>query len=171
LTEQVVLRDLTSSDAEAFRDVRLRALKNHPQSFAAAYEDEKDFPLEKTAEFLNQPSPDRFILGALVDDALVGIVGGNRDAPKKAGHKAHIGGMYVLPEARGQGIGRLMLVEAIRRLRAMDGIEDIILAVTVGNDSAHALYASMGFERSYIDPRYFKIDGVYYDVEWMCLRV
>lgn len=78
--------------------------------------------------------------------------------------------MY-LPEARGKGAGRLLLVETVSRLRAIDGIEDIILAVTVGNDSARALYTSAGFERSYIEPRYFKIDGCYYDIEWMCLRV
>jgi ribosomal protein S18 acetylase RimI-like enzyme len=166
-----IVRDLTGNDAADFREIRLRSLQEHPEAFGSAYEDEKDFPLEQTAENLNRPTTDRFILGAFVNGELIGIVGGYRDSLRKCRHRGHIGAMYVSPEARGQGAGRLLLVEAIKRLRAMDGIEDLILAVTVGNDTARALYTSVGFESSYIDPGFFKIDGKYYDIEWMVLHI
>ena len=41
----------------------------------------------------------------------------------------------------------------------------------MGNESARRLYASAGFETAYFDRRYLKIDGVYYDLEWMWLSL
>src|SRR5215212_4306028 len=108
-----IVRDLTGTDAAAFRAIRLRSLQEHPEAFASAYEDEKDFPLEQTAEHLNKPTAERFILGAFVNDELIGIVGGYRDSLRKCKHRGHIGAMYVSPEARGRGVARLLLVEAI----------------------------------------------------------
>jgi ribosomal protein S18 acetylase RimI-like enzyme len=171
MTEQPLIRDLTGTDAAAFRAIRLRSLHDHPEAFAAAYEDEQTIPLAQTVEFLNKPTTERFVLGALIQGELIAMVGGYRDSLRKARHRAHIGGMYVTPEARGQGIGRLLLVEAIQRLETMDGVEEIKLAVTVGNDIARSLYASVGFETAYIEPRFLKINGRYYDIDWMILRL
>ena len=171
MTETPLVRDLTGTDAAAFQTIRLRSLKDHPEAFAAAYEDEKDIPLEQTVERLDQPTTERFVLGAWLNDDLIGIVAGYRDSLRKCKHRAHIGAMYVAPEARGRGVGRLLLAEAVNRLRTMAGIEEITLAVTVGNDAARALYASQGFETAYTEPRFFKIDGRYYDLDWMILRV
>ena len=170
MTDNVLIRDLTGADAEIFQAVRLRSLKDHPEAFASAYEDEKDIPLEQRVEFLNRPTTDRFLVGAFVGEELVGNIAGYRDSLRKCKHRGHIGAMYVAPESRGQGIGRLLLNEAIQRLWTMDGVEEIILAVTVGNEKARALYASAGFETAYIEPRFFKIDGVYHDLDWMVLR-
>jgi len=50
-------------------------------------------------------------------------------------------------------------------------VEDVILAVTVGNDRARTLYASLGFVSYSIDPRYIKWDGQYFDIEWMILSL
>ena len=167
----ITIRDLTPGDAAAFRAIRLRSLKDHPEAFAAAYEDEKDIPLAEAVKRLEQPQIERFILGAFDGDKLIGIVGGYRDSLRKCKHRAHIGAMYVAPEARGQGAGRILIAEAIKRLSAIEGVEEIILAVTVGNDTARSLYESVGFQSAYIEPRFFKIDGRYYDLDWMILRL
>ena len=45
------------------------------------------------------------------------------------------------------------------------------LGVTVGNDAARGLYAGMGFTTYGIDPRYINVDGRFFDVELMVLRV
>jgi ribosomal protein S18 acetylase RimI-like enzyme len=167
----ITIRELTADDAADFQAIRLRSLKEHPEAFAFAYEDEKDIPLEEVAKRFETPVPDRIILGAFDGAELIGIVGGYRDSLTKCRHRAHIGPMYVAPEARRQGAGRLLVNEAIERLRVIDGVEDIILAVTVGNDAARALYASVGFESAYIEPRFFKIGEHYYDLDWMFLRL
>jgi ribosomal protein S18 acetylase RimI-like enzyme len=167
----ITVRALTVSDAAAFQAIRLRSLKEHPEAFAMAYEDEKDIPLAEVAKRFETPARDRIILGAFDEDTLIGLVGGYQDSLRKCKHRAHLGPMYVAAEARRQGAGRLLLREAITALRAIDGVEEIVLAVTVGNDAARALYASAGFETAYIEPRFFKIDGQYYDLDWMILRL
>lgn len=47
---------------------------------------------------------------------------------------------------RGEGLGRALLVEACRRLAALDGLEDIGLAVMASNERALGLYRQVGFE-------------------------
>jgi ribosomal protein S18 acetylase RimI-like enzyme len=167
----ITVRDLTATDAADFQVIRLRSLKEHPEAFASAYEDEKDIPLEDVRKRFEQPAEDRFIVGAFVEEELIGIVGGYRDSLTKCRHRAHVGPMYVAPEARSQGAGRMLLNDAIYRLSAIDGVEEITLAVTVGNETARSLYESAGFKTAYIEPRFFKIDGRYYDLDWMILRL
>src|SRR5688572_27681780 len=118
----ITVRELTSDDAADFQAIRLRSLKEHPEAFASAYEDEKDMPLEQTVKHFEQPATERFILGAFMGNELVGLVGGYRDSLRKCRHRAHIGPMYVAPEARRQGAGRMLVNEAIKRLRGIDGI-------------------------------------------------
>ena len=59
-----------------------------------------------------------------------------------------IGGIYglgVLPEYRGKGYGRDMLIWSIKRLKEMDA-EKVMLQVSVSNENALHLYLSSGFE-------------------------
>jgi ribosomal protein S18 acetylase RimI-like enzyme len=58
-----------------------------------------------------------------------------------------LGGIYglgVLPEHRGKGLGRAILVEAIEKLQAA-GAARIMLQVEAGNATALNLYTSCGF--------------------------
>ena len=166
----VDIRNLTEADAQPLRELRLRALREHPESFGSSFEEEEAVPLETTVEHLRASSPDNFMLGAFVEHQLVGIVHCSRSPRPKTRHKAHIGGMYVAPEARGQGIGRALLAEAVARAGSLPGVEELVLAVTVGNEEARRLYTSAGFEPYCVDPRYLKLGDRYFDIEWMILQ-
>ncbi len=52
-----------------------------------------------------------------------------------------------------------------------DEIVDLTLSYTVGNESARALYLSMGFQPYAVEPRFIHIDGRFYDGEWMILAL
>jgi GNAT superfamily N-acetyltransferase len=52
----------------------------------------------------------------------------------------------VAPEERGSGLGRVLLLEATRRLATTDGVDVIGLAVVARNAQALGLYRSVGFE-------------------------
>jgi ribosomal protein S18 acetylase RimI-like enzyme len=52
----------------------------------------------------------------------------------------------VAPEERGHGLGRSLLVEAGRRLAAVDGVATVGLSVVARNAGALGLYRSVGFE-------------------------
>ena len=39
MPDEIIIRHATSSDVDAFRELRLEALKNHPTAFGADYEE------------------------------------------------------------------------------------------------------------------------------------
>lgn len=62
------------------------------------------------------------------------------------GSSAQIGGVYTLPEYRGQGYGKIVMEKLIQDSIAVDGLNELIL-YTGPMDSAPArLYVSLGFE-------------------------
>jgi len=163
-------RLVTPDDAAAWQAVRLRALQEHPEAFGSSYEDERDHPLDLLAERI-QATPDGFTLGVWQEETLVGIAGLHRSPRVKTRHRAGIGGMYIAPAARGQGIGKALMQALIDRAATIAYLEEIILAVTVGNSAARSIYLAAGFESSHIEKRYIKIGTTYYDIEWMTLRL
>jgi ribosomal protein S18 acetylase RimI-like enzyme len=161
------VRLLTADDARAFQALRLRALREHPDAFAASVEDAQQEPLVQVARQLRDGPPLDFALGAFAADTLVGHTHLARYPGAKLGHKARIGGMYVAPEVRGQGIGAALLDAAIAQAKALGGVEALTLAVTVGNTAARGLYRAAGFMPFGVEPRFIRVDEHYYDIEWM----
>lgn len=63
------------------------------------------------------------------------------------GQRGWIGGMGVIPDFRGQGIGRKIMNQLIANGRALS-LDAIGLEVIEGNKAAHQLYLSLGFTES-----------------------
>ncbi len=163
------VRRLTSGDADAYRPMRLRGLQEHPEAFAASFEEERDEAPEKVVERLGYPHAATF--GAFIDGQLVGIGSLACNPRPKLKHRAMVVAMYVAREYQGRGAGQALVSAIVQQARATDGVEDLTLAVTVGNEAARAVYQKAGFERYSIDPRLFRIGDRYYDVEWMILSL
>ncbi len=166
----VTIRQLDEDDAAIFQPLRLRSLREHPEAFGASFEEESTMSLEQVAQQLRGPSSS-FTFGAFLDGELVGIVNLFRHTRSKTRHKAILGGMYVAPEARGHGVGKVLLTTVIDQARSLAGLEDLTLAVTVGNPAARALYIGAGFVPYGVEPRYIRVDQHYYDIEWMILHL
>jgi RimJ/RimL family protein N-acetyltransferase len=85
------------------------------------------------------------------------------------GHR-HAGalGMGLLPEFRGQGLGRRLLAATIEDARRF-GLERVELSVYQSNARAQRLYASMGFVVEGVRRRHRKLDGAYDDNILMAL--
>lgn len=164
------IRVLTPNDAAMYQSLRLRALQEHPEAFGASYEDEASLAPDAVAERIKE-TVDGFVLGAWQNDNLEGIVGLHRSPRIKLRHRAGVGGMYIAPEARGKGVGKAMMQALVERASTLEHLEEIILAVTVGNVAARSIYLAAGFESSHIEKRYLKIDEHYYDIEWMTLQM
>jgi ribosomal protein S18 acetylase RimI-like enzyme len=161
---------LTEVDASAYYALRLRALTEEPEAFGSSPEEYSVMPLATVAENL-RPSDAVFYLGAWMP-ALVGCVRFMREEGRKDQHKAFIYGMYVAPEARGQGVGRALLRETLARAAALPGLEQIHLDVVTTNQAAVALYRAFGFRTYGIEPHSLKLDdGRYLDAELMWLRL
>jgi len=69
--------------------------------------------------------------------------------------EAHIATIATDPEFRRQGIGRELLVHALREA-VQEGAVRAFLEVREGNDAAMAMYRRMGFVEDGRRPRYYK---------------
>ena len=167
------IRALASPDAAVFQRLRLQGLQESPTAFGSSYAEEIERPLDEVARRLGAEGNDEsFVLGAFAaDGTLLGVTGLHRQARVKTGHKAHVWGMYVVPAFRGQGIGRALLEAVIERARALPGLRQLNLTVTASNEAARALYRSCGFETFGLERAALRVDGQYYDTEYMALRL
>jgi ribosomal protein S18 acetylase RimI-like enzyme len=163
------LRLLTPADAVAFRDTRLRALQEEPTAFTSSTEEFSHQTLDKIAARFRSDPTESFMLGAFQDRGLVGLVGFYRETQLKLRHKGTIISLYVAPEARGQGLGRALMRDAIRRVRDIEGLENLLLGVMITQTAARQLYESLGFVVYGREVRALCIDGQYYDEEFMTL--
>ena len=112
-----------------------------------------------------------FILGAFKKpDNLVGMIGFRREKSRRQDHVGFIWGLYVLPSARGLGLGKKLISETLKLAGQIPGIEQVKLQVEAGNRIAKKLYESFGFEVWGIEPKALKVDGVYYDDLHMILK-
>jgi RimJ/RimL family protein N-acetyltransferase len=162
------VRVLTVDDAAIMKALRLRALREEPEAFGSSWEEENARPLEQTIARLQ--ASDTTAFGAFDDDgALVGMVRLWRQDGVKSQHKAAIISMYVAPEVRGRGLGRMLLEAAITRARETPGVEQLILAVVTVNTPARNLYLSLGFEPYGREPLALKLGDRYLDEELMVL--
>lgn len=164
-------RRLTAQDAVIYQQVRLQALREHPEAFGASFEEEQLLSGEQIAQQLDDPSGNSVTCGTWFDAQLVGIMNLFRFPRQKTRHKAILGGMYIVPEARGKGTGTALLKHTLAYARLMDGLEDVTLAVTIGNDAARRLYLGAGFVPYGVEPRYIKLGSQYVDIEWMILHL
>ena len=168
------IRPLSGADAAQFQALRLRALRDNPEAFGSTHEEESATPLATIAARLTdgEAAGTSFVLGAFhgsTDARLIGMAACFRQSAAKERHRAMVGGMYVAPEARGQGIGAQLLEAVIRRASAWDGLEQLVLTVVPANAAARALYIRHGFRSVGRAPQALKHEGRYYDVEYFWL--
>ena len=162
----MLIRMLGPADATLVRSLRLRALREHPDAFTSSYEQDRDLPVEATSQRLSAHP----FWGAYHHAELCGFVGLERALRTKCRHKATVMGMYVAPEAGGQGVGRKLLDALVAHAR-INGVESLVLTVTDGNDRALRLYASAGFRSFGIEPDAIRIGGRPYAKNHMHLNL
>src|SRR5204862_8078255 len=115
------VRILTEKDAEAFWNIRLRALRDNPESFGATYEEFLERGIAGVTQGLRKrdAASDDATFGAFEGNTLVGIASFRREPEVKRRHKAVIWGMYVPKEMRRKGIGKVLLEAAIAYARTL----------------------------------------------------
>ncbi|MCB9894797.1 MAG: GNAT family N-acetyltransferase [Planctomycetes bacterium] len=134
------IRALTDEDAPAWREIRARMLREHPEAFG---EDADEFLARELPELCDRIRDGR-VMGAWIDGTLAGTVGWFVGRGAKRKHVAEIWGMYVAPETRRAGAARALLRAAVEASDAV-GVRVWELGVEENNHSALKLYESEGF--------------------------
>jgi RimJ/RimL family protein N-acetyltransferase len=165
------IRPLTEADAQGWRELRLRMLRDHPDVFGSSWEEFAQQSLEEVARRMRERNapPDNALFGAFMDGELIGSTGLHREEGAKDRHKAMIWGVYTAPETRGRGVGRALMNAAIARARATPGLERLTLAVATHNTAARALYVSLGFAPWGLERHALKLPDRYIDEEYFAL--
>ena len=164
---EFMVRKLEEEDARAYWALRLEAVEREPRSFGQSLEEQRLVTIEETAQLLC--ANDGFLLGAFDGDTLVGHVRFARPPRSKERHKGYIHGVYVTASRRGHGLARKLIAWVIAEMREDPTMEQLLLAVAVGNLPARATYAGLGFIGFGIEPRALKADDEYIDEEHMIL--
>ena len=159
---------LTAADAAAFRELRLRALKEHADAFTSSYEEDVRKPASATEQRLAPESGNTF-WGAFVGGEMCGIVGLIRDPRVKNRHSGDVVSMYVAPEFGRRGVAATLLGALIEYARHELHLEQLVLTVTASNAAALALYRANGFATFGLEPRAIQVNGEYFDKEHMIL--
>jgi RimJ/RimL family protein N-acetyltransferase len=107
-------------------------------------------------------SPTSALLAGFVREQIVCV--GSLTAPRREriAHQGEIA-LSVLKAYWGRGIGTRMMQELIAFARGTGKLEVLHLGVRDDNAPALALYEKAGFIRIGVYPRFFKINGAYYD--------
>lgn len=161
----ISVRPLAPVDYEALRDIRLEALRRHPEFFAADLAQEEAASREEWLARLSSA----VTLGGFLDGRLCGLLVLARPSRPKLAHTGEVGAMYVREEARGAGLADALMHAAIDL--ASREMEQLKLTVNAQNARAVRFYERHGFREIGRIPKSLFVDGRYYDELLMLRRV
>lgn len=160
------LRQLAAADRFSFRDLRQTALTVNPDEFVLTAEEESAIPRLAIEAALERPGAGNYFLGAFTGDPpinLVAIAGLITSNLRKVQHLAHLTSLFVHPEHRRSGLGR-MLVESLLTHATDQGLRAVRLEVVAGNRIAIGLYEALGFVSYGCEPAAYRTDHRAWDL-------
>ena len=139
----VAIITIPTSRWPEYRALRLEALSDSPQAFGSSFSGESAQPDSHWINRLEEAAAGRSVsLFAERDGSLVGMIGAFYEAGPEV---ATVVAVYVQPQVRGRGVGKLLVGAMVDRLREMPGTHKAKLMVNVEQASALALYRGAGF--------------------------
>jgi len=154
-------RKLKSKDSKLYRDLRLESLKEYPDSFCSSYADQVVKPKLAFETYIEQGHSEKFIIGAFLEDRLIGICGFYRPDEGRSEHRGEIIQMYVKPDYQGRKIGQTLLQATLDEAFALPDLEHIELGVLTNGKSANRVYERAGFQEYGLQKNFFKKGNAY----------
>jgi len=149
-TSSVTIERITIDRFPACWQLRLRALRDHPDAFGQPFEEARTLsPNEAEGQFLTRwDSGDNRTFGAFdPDGAPLGMIGVARETRRKQAHRVSFWGVYVIPEARGCGVSGKLLDHALDYARGVSGVLQVHIIAASHNQVAIRSYERAGFIR------------------------
>ena len=146
----VTIRTTVEADLDAVRELRVEALKNHPESFGTTPGEVHVHNFDCT--------DDRATFVADAGGRLVGLTGVYRGPLVKERHRSGLWSVYVCDDFRGNKLADA-LIEAAIDWSAERGVKIVSLMVTTTNTPAIACYHRLGFRISGVEHATMCVDG------------
>jgi len=131
---------LIENDWPRLREIRLAALKEHPQGFLASHEREAAYDERRWRQ--------EFLRGEwnimLAGDHEIGLLGVTRE-PGMPSQECYLEYLWVAPGFRRSGVASVLLRTVLDRLRD-SGVHTAWLYILDGNERARRLYQRFGFQ-------------------------
>ncbi|MBT4124599.1 MAG: GNAT family N-acetyltransferase [Candidatus Pacebacteria bacterium] len=170
----MIIRQLTGADALIYKELRLQALQNNPESYLATFESEVRRSIESFASELRYAfSPPIFgYYGIFVNkkdkngktkEKLVGYTHLDKSYLEKQQHIAFMYNLYVDPEYRGQGLATKVFEFLLKETQEKTNVERIFLSCNRKNIPAQKLYKKLGFTEYGVKEKSVKYNGKYDD--------
>jgi ribosomal protein S18 acetylase RimI-like enzyme len=161
MSDDIQIIKLQPDQWQMYRDLRLKALKEEPQAYLSTYAENSTKPDNYWKERLIDVDKGRnWLVFAKSGDILVGMMGAFKKQDETE-DIVNIIAVYVVSEARGRGISKLLLEKLISEISQDIKIKKIKLSVNSKQIPALKLYESFGFKIT--GEEYTKLgDGKYY---------
>ena len=157
------IRPAQETDAPAYRNLRLEALRSQPEAFSADYASNEAQPPDFwTHRLLQAQGSEGMLCFAVHGDDLVGMCGIQRNNSPKTRHGATIWGVYVRAEWRGQRLSDRLIAHCLEWARAQ-AVKVVRLGVITTNTPAIHCYLRCGFTVYGVEPQSIYASGTMYD--------
>ncbi|MCL4530034.1 MAG: GNAT family N-acetyltransferase [Chloroflexi bacterium] len=158
----VIIRQAKESDAQAYRELRLEALRSHPDAFSADYAVNEQRPMTFWAERMRSLGDENTMFFAVHEIDLIGMCGIFRGDSPKTRHSASIVSVHVKSGWRGLRIADELIATCIEWARQHE-IKIVKLGVNAANASAIKCYERCGFTAYGTEPQAMYVHGTMYD--------
>ncbi|HZM35897.1 MAG TPA: GNAT family N-acetyltransferase [Burkholderiales bacterium] len=139
------IRALELHEAALHREVRLRALRDAPESFGESAEDLEARPYTYWEQLTRSVTAGQVMFLACEGDAVHGATYGLRDAQRS--NAGRVGGTWVAPSHRRRGIGTALL-QAVKSWAGEQGFGCLRLWAPATSGAALSLYRHAGFRET-----------------------
>lgn len=152
LPDGYTIRAIGPEELNAWWELRLLGLRDHPDAFGADYESS----VERGPGYLEAAARDGAIdriFGAFTDEGrIVSQAGVYREGGKRR-HIARIWGVHTHPDWRGKGLSKALISLAVDHCRSFAEIRQVHISVNAENAPALAVYTGAGFVAWGREPR------------------
>ena len=153
----IEIKILGVDELNDFREIRLSALAKAPEMFGSTY----DAEIVKPLSFFQSCLSSSTIFGVYHKDKIIGLATLTLEQGIKLSHKAVLSSVFIEPEFQRQGLASALFRTVIAYAKAH--VEQILLTVADGNQSAIRLYEKFGFQVYGAEQKALKNNAEYTD--------
>lgn len=145
MTTNYEIREVIPTDIDAFWQLRLKALHDHPDAFGSDYESSRALGPPYVEHGYFEGGVNRLFAAFTANGVLIAQAGVYGESGKRS-HIANIISVYTHPDHRGHGLALTLVQMCIDHLKSFPEFTSIRISANSSNVAAIRTYQKLGFE-------------------------